>query len=106
MIEVIALAGAFTHAGENAKATMTFSDIVDEFLDDNGLADTGATESSNFTAFHEGADEVNNFDTGFKDLNLFSLIFQGRCLAMNRPTRRIRATRLIVIGLTRTVEDP
>src|SRR2546430_11105519 len=105
MVEVIAFAGAFTHASKNAVATMTLGDIIDQFLDDNGLAYTRTTECANFSTFHKGADEVDNLDAGLEDLDGRGLVFQVRCRPVNVIAWRIVDFRLIVNFLTKHVTD-
>ena len=105
MVEVIAFAGAFTHASKNAVATMTLGDIIDQFLDDNGLAYTRTTECANFSTFHKGTDEVDNLDAGLEDLDGRGLVFQVRCGPVDGIAWRIFDFRLIVNCLTKHVKD-
>src|SRR5690606_34722824 len=46
VIQVVAFAGAFTDARENRGAAMALGDVVDQFLNENGLADAGAAEQA------------------------------------------------------------
>ncbi len=69
MVQVVALAGTFAHACEDAETTMTFGDVIDQLLNNHGLADTGPTEGSNLSTFHKGADQVDHLDACFKWLN-------------------------------------
>ncbi len=84
MIQVVALAGAFTYTGKNAIAAMTFCDIINQLLDDNGLAYASAAECTNFTASHERTNQVNDFDAGLEDLDACRLIFKSGCWPVNR----------------------
>src|SRR5262249_26770464 len=70
MVQVIALTGTLTYASKNAIPTVAFGDIVDQFLNDHSLTNTSATEGTNFTTFHKGADQVDDFDTSLENLNL------------------------------------
>src|SRR5207244_2041828 len=78
MVEVVTFTSALTYTCEDAIATMAFGDIIDELLNDNGLANTGTTEGTDLTAFHKGTDKVDNFDTSLEDLDVGRLIFQAR----------------------------
>ena len=49
---------------------MFFSDVVNQFLDQHGLANAGTTEEANFSALAIGSKEVDHLDAGFKDLGL------------------------------------
>ena len=44
---------------------MLLGDVADKFLDNDGFADTGAAEQTDFTAFQKRTNKVNNFDAGF-----------------------------------------
>ena len=44
--EVVAFTGALAHSGEYGKAAVLGGDVVDEFLNDDGLADAGAAEQA------------------------------------------------------------
>src|SRR2546430_15317128 len=96
MVQVIPFAGARTHASKDAIATMPFSNIVDQFLNDNSLADTCTTKSSDLTTFHEGTDQVDNLNACLEDLNLWGLVFQRRRMPVNGIAGSILNFRLVV----------
>ena len=50
VIEVVAFAGTLTDAGEHRVATMGLGNVVDQFLDQHGLADAGAAEQADLAA--------------------------------------------------------
>jgi hypothetical protein len=74
MIEIISFTGTLTNTGEEGKTTMPLGDVVDQFHDDNCLADAGTTECADLTALGEGTDQINDLDAGFKNLGLGVLI--------------------------------
>src|SRR3546814_6802273 len=39
VVQIVAFAGAFTDAREHRRTTMALGDVVDQFLDEHGLAD-------------------------------------------------------------------
>ena len=49
---------------------MLLGEVVDEFLNQNGLADAGATEQARLTATNVGLKKVDGLDTGLEDLGL------------------------------------
>ncbi len=55
MIEVVALAGALAHAGENGETRTRFCDVVDELQHVDSFADTGAAEQAHLAALGERA---------------------------------------------------
>ena len=50
VVKVVPLAGPLAHAGEDRKARMHLGDVVDQFLDQNRLADAGPAEEADLAA--------------------------------------------------------
>ena len=69
-VQVGTLAGALAHAGEHRGAAVLLGQVVDELLDDNGLADASAAEQARLAALDEGLDQVDGLDAGLEDLGL------------------------------------
>ena len=63
---------------------MKLSDVVNQLLDKDCLADTGASEQTSLTTLGQRRDQVDNFDTGFEDFSFIGLFGQRRRLAVNR----------------------
>jgi len=80
-------------------------DIVDEFLDQNGLADAGTTKETDFTTTSIGCKEVDNLDTSFEDLCGSGLVDKsGRVCMDGREFDTVDGTSL-VDGFTDDVHD-
>ncbi len=62
--QIISFPCAFANAGKHRKTCVGFSNIVDQFLDQDGFTNAGAAEQSDLTALRIGFDEVNDFDPG------------------------------------------
>src|SRR4051794_32506092 len=88
MIQIVPFAASLPHSGENGEPAMLHRDIINELLNDNGLADAGAAERAYFTAAREWTDEVDDFDAGFEDRRLGILIDQVGSFAVNRISFR------------------
>ncbi|MPN09329.1 hypothetical protein SDC9_156618 [bioreactor metagenome] len=69
MVEVVALAGTLAHAGEHGEARVRLGDVVDQFHHVDGLADAGAAEQADLAALGERADQVDNLDAGFEQID-------------------------------------
>ena len=82
--QVVAFAGALAHAGENRDAAVLHGDVVNQFHDENGLADARAAEQADFAALEIRLDQVDDLDAGFKHFESGGLIFQRRRRTMNR----------------------
>ena len=104
--EVVAFAGALAHAGEHRNAAVLHGDVVDEFLNDDRLADARAAEQTDFAAAQIGFQKIDDLDAGLEHFEARRLIFERGRLAVNRitllgvdrdpshpPARRARSTR-------------
>ena len=87
MIEVVALAGALADAGEHRIAAMRLGDVVDQLLDEHGLADAGAAEQADLAALGVGREQVDDLDAGDQDLRLGRLLGEGRRRLVDRAQR-------------------
>ena len=65
--EVVALAGALAHSGEDAESVMLLCDVVDELLDEHGLSHSRAAEEADLSALEVGLEEVDDLDAGEQD---------------------------------------
>src|SRR5207237_459282 len=72
--QVIAFARTFADTGKDGIAAVILRDVVDEFHDDDGLADAGATEQTDLAALEEGLNEVDDFNAGLKHLGFRGLL--------------------------------
>ena len=105
LVKIVALTRPFADAGKNRKSTVALRDVVDQFQDDDGLADTSATEAADFAAFGERTDQVNDFNSGFKDGGTGILIGELRSSAMNRITFCISDRAAIIDRIAGNIED-
>src|SRR3712207_9489465 len=56
--EVVALARALADAAERGQAAVLLGEVVDELLDEDGLADAGAAEQADLAALRIRGEEV------------------------------------------------
>ena len=77
VIEVVALARALADAGEHRVAAVRLGDVVDQLLDQHGLADAGAAEQADLAALGVGRQQVDDLDAGDEDLGLRRLLGVG-----------------------------
>ena len=63
---------------------MLLGDVVDQFLNEDSLADTGATEQSDLAALKKRLDEIDDFHAGLKHLGGRGLLFERRRRAVDR----------------------
>ena len=83
--EVVALARALADAGEHRDAAVLHGDVVDQLLDDDGLADAGAAEQADLAAAQVRLEQVDDLDPRLEHLQLGGLVLERRRVAVNRP---------------------
>ena len=105
MVEIIAFTRALPHSRKHRIPAMRLRNVVDQFHDHDGLADTGATERADLATFDERTDEVDDLDAGFEDVGARFLLNEGG----RRPVDRIFLVEfyraLLIDGDARDVED-
>ena len=82
--EVVALAGALADAGEHRDAAVLLGEVVDQLLDDDGLADAGAAEQADLAAAQVGLEQVDHLDPGLEHLERRALVDERRRRAVDR----------------------
>ena len=101
--EVVALAAALADAGEHGVARVLLGDVPDQLLDDDRLADAGATEDADLAALLERADEVDDLEAGLEHLDLGRLLVEGgRACGGSAGVRSVVDGPLLSIGRPRT----
>ena len=84
---------------------MALGDVVDEFHDNDGLADARTTERTDLATLRERADEVDHLDASFEDLSGRILVGQRWSLAMNAIALGGLWRGLIIHGVAGDVEN-
>jgi hypothetical protein len=80
--------------------------VVNQFLYEDGLAHAGAAEQSDFAAFQEGLNEIDDLHAGFKHFGGGGLVLKQRRGAMYRHGLGVLDRTQLVHGLTDHVHDP
>src|ERR1044071_8459467 len=104
--QVVALAGALADAGERRVAARLLGDVVDQLLEQHGLADAGAAEQADLAAAAVRREQVDDLDPGLEHLDVHALVGElGRRAVDRRALGRLDRTGL-VDRLTDDVQDP
>ena len=78
VIEVVAFARTLADAGEHRVAAVHLGDVVDQFHDQNGLADAGAAEQADLAALGVWREQVDDLDAGDQNLRFRRLLGKAR----------------------------
>ncbi len=88
VIEVVAFAGAFADAGKDRIAAIGLGDVVDQLMNQHGLADAGAAEQADLAALCVRAQQIDNLDAGHENFRDWLLIDEGWRGLVNGALRR------------------
>ena len=106
MIEVVAFTCSLTDTRKDRQPGVFRCDIVDQLHHVDGLADTCATEQTDFTALSKRADQIDNLDTRFQQLVGAGKLFISRRFSMNRHTLLLTDVSPLVNRPAKYVHDP
>src|SRR3546814_6621177 len=87
VIEVVALEGALSDAGEHRIAAVGLGDVVDELLDQHRLANASAAEQTDLAAARVGRQQLDDLDDGDQHLGFGRLVGKDRRLAVDQIGR-------------------
>ncbi len=105
MIEVISLSRAFSNTGKYRISAVLCCDITNQLLNQDRLTHTCSSEQTDLTALLIGAEQINDFDSGFKKLLRCGLFRKSGSRSVNRLISNIRRRWFIVDRLTQHVKD-
>ena len=74
MVQVVTLTSTLTDTGENRVTTVGLGNVVDQFLNQHSLADTGTAEKTNLATTSVRGEEVDDLDAGFEHFGLGRLL--------------------------------
>ena len=104
VVQVVTLTGTLANAGEDGIAIVGSGDVVNQFLNQNGLANARAAEQTDLTALGIGADQVDDLDAGFQNLGSGLLLLVGGSGTVDGPALDALYRRFVVNGLTQQVK--
>ena len=83
--EVVALARALADAAEGRQAAVLLGEVVDQLLDEDGLAHAGAAEQADLAALGVRGEQVDDLDAGLEHLRRRRQVLDVRRVAVDRP---------------------
>ena len=69
-VKVVTFTRTLAYTCKHRNTTMFYGDVVDQFLDDNRLADARATECADLATLRKWANEIDDLDSCFEDPHL------------------------------------
>ena len=105
VVEVVAFARPLADAGEHRITAVRLGDVVDQFLDDDGLADAGAAEQADFAALGIRCEQVDHLDTGAENFRLGRLFGIGGGVGVDRTAFGVGNVACLVDRIADYVHD-
>src|SRR5262249_15221328 len=98
-------AGPLADACKHRDTAVLGRDVVDQFLNDDGLSDARAAEQSDLSAFQVRLDEIDDFDSGLEHFEVRVLIDESRRRFVDRILALIFDWAQFIDGLTDHIND-
>ena len=105
MVQIVTLTGTLADAREHRGATMALGDVVDQFLDEHGLADAGAAEQADLAALRVRREQIDDLDAGDENRALGRLVDEERSRGVDRHRLGVADGATLVDRLADDVED-
>jgi peptide chain release factor 1 len=105
VVEIVTLASTLTDTAKDGETTMSLGDVIDEFLNQHGLAHTGTSEQTDFSATSVWSEKVNDLDTSFEHLSGCRLVNERRGVSVNRAEFDTLDGTTFVNGFANDVHD-
>lgn len=105
MVQIVTLTGTLTDTSEDRVTTVGLGDVVDQLLNEDGLADTGTTEETNLSTTGVGGEEVDDLDTSDENLGGGGLVDELGGLGVNGKLLVGLDGATLVNGVTSDVDD-
>mmetsp|Transcript_35100 Transcript_35100/g.73103 ORF Transcript_35100/g.73103 Transcript_35100/m.73103 type:complete len:448 (+) Transcript_35100:278-1621(+) len=84
VVKIISLTGTFTNTGEDRVSSVVDGNVVNKFHNNNGFSYTGTTEKTNLSSLGVRGKEINNLDSGHKNVLGTTLFAESRSGTMQR----------------------
>ena len=88
MIQIISLSGSLADSGKDGVSSVSFGDVIDQFHNQYGLADTGAAEEADFASLGVWRKKVDDLDGTRR---IWKITFEKKNLNWNHDFYSIKA---------------
>jgi hypothetical protein len=105
VVQIVTLSSSLTDTGEDGVTTVCLGDVVDQFLNQDGLTDTGTTEQSNLTTSGVRSQQVDDLDTSLQNFGSGGLVNESGCIGVNGGKLDTFDGSSLIDGLTDNVHD-
>jgi hypothetical protein len=105
VVQIVTLTSTLADTSEDRVTTVGLGDVVDQLLNEDGLADTGTTEETNLSTTSVGSEQIDDLDTSDQNLGRGGLISERRGVGVNGQELVGLDRSSLVNGVTSDVQD-
>jgi hypothetical protein len=105
VVQIVTFTSTFTDATEDGVTTVSLGDVVNQFLNQDSLADTGTTEKTNLTTTSVGGKKIDDLDTSLENFGSRRLINEFGSLGVNGEELLGLDRTTLIDRLTNDVDD-
>lgn len=105
VIEIVSFSGSLSDTGEDGVTTVMLSNVVNKFLNEHSLSDTGTSEETNLTTSSIGSEEIDDLNTSDENFCSSSLISERRGISVDRVVFSSLDGSSLINGFTNNVHD-
>jgi hypothetical protein len=105
VIQIVTLTGTLADTSEDGVTTVGLGDVVDQLLDEDGLADTGTSEETNLSTTGVRGQQVDDLDTGNQNFCGSRLLGEGGGISVDGQSLSGLDGSTLVDGVAGDVHD-
>jgi sugar (pentulose or hexulose) kinase len=105
VVQIVTLTSTLADTGEDRVTTVSLSDVVDQLLNEDGLADTSTTEETNLSTTSVRSEQIDDLDTSDQNLGRGGLVSERRGISVDRQELVGLDRSSLVNGVTSDVQD-
>jgi peptide chain release factor 1 len=105
VVQIVTLTSTFTDTTENGVTTVSLGNVVNQFLNQDSLADTSTTEETNLTTTSVGGKKIDDLDTSLENFGSGRLVNELGSFSVNGEELLGLDGTTLINGLTNDVDD-
>lgn len=105
MVQIVTLTSTLADTGEDGVTTVSLGDVVDQLLNEDGLADTSTTEETNLSTTSVGSEQIDDLDTSNQNLGRGGLVSERGGISVDGQELVGLDRSSLINGVTSDVQD-
>lgn len=105
VVQIVTLTSTLADTGEDGVTTVSLGDVVDQLLNEDGLADTSTTEETNLSTTSVGSEQIDDLDTSDENLGRGGLVSERGGVSVDGQELVGLDRSSLINGVTSDVQD-